>query len=74
MFTGVHPHFGFSCQFVGKKQIIVLGGKDDEDIPNCNARRVTLYDLTNLKWTREYVKDGSPYRVPNAIFEWIGGK
>ncbi|KAF2689565.1 hypothetical protein K458DRAFT_330070 [Lentithecium fluviatile CBS 122367] len=75
VFNGTHPNYGGVCQMVGTKQMLVLGGNNvEEPRPQCDKKyKIFLFELTNLKWTPTYVKDSSPYRVPKAVFEWIGG-
>jgi hypothetical protein len=54
--------------------MLVLGGNDFEKRrSHCKEIKIFLFELTNLKWTPTYVKDGNPYKVLKAVFEWIGG-
>jgi hypothetical protein len=32
-----------------------------------------LYDLTNLKWTWDFVHKDGDFEVPKQVSEWIGG-
>jgi hypothetical protein len=73
IFTGVRPNYGGTCHHVGKKQMLILGGTEGRSI-NCDQTPyVSLYDMTNLKWLRGYDPGDDEYRVPKAVYEWIGG-
>ncbi|KAF2657476.1 hypothetical protein K491DRAFT_691106 [Lophiostoma macrostomum CBS 122681] len=73
VYNGTHPNFGATCHLVGTKQLLLLGGDDQKAREKCEETKITLFDLTNLKWTPNYVKDGAEFRVPKAVYEWIGG-
>jgi len=52
--------------------MLVLGGV--EHVHACDVSPyVALFDMTNLKWLRDYVKEDLEFRVPKAVYEWIGG-
>jgi len=71
VFAGFRPKYGSACQLVGSKQMLVLGGVDGRAC--ANAPYVTLFDMTNLKLVRNFVKDDEAFRVPKAVWESIGG-
>ena len=73
VYNGTRPNFGATCHLVGTKQLLRLGGVDQTPREKCGRTKISLFDLTNLKWTPNYVKDGVDYRVPKAVYEWIGG-
>ncbi|KAH8732638.1 hypothetical protein GQ44DRAFT_667864 [Phaeosphaeriaceae sp. PMI808] len=70
VFAGVRWNHGSTCHLAGNKQLIALGGTT-ETAKSCMY--VALFDLTNLKWLRRFVVDDVPFRVPKAVWEWIGG-
>jgi hypothetical protein len=72
VFSGSRLNYGSACHLAGRKQMLVLGGKDPHT--SCKISPfVALFDLTNLKWMRAYHKDDEAFRVPKAVWEWIGG-
>ncbi|CAO2653807.1 Nn.00g032180.m01.CDS01 [Neocucurbitaria sp. VM-36] len=73
LFAGERPNYGAACHLVGKKQMLVLGGIDEDHTACGAAPYVALFEMTNLKWVRSYVKEDQDFRVPKAIYEWIGG-
>ena len=74
VFAGTRPNYGSTCHLVGKKQMLVLGGIDEVHPTVCEeSPYVALFEMTNLKWLRSYVKEDHEFRVPKAIYEWIGG-
>jgi hypothetical protein len=73
VYTGVRPTYGATCHLVGKKQMLVLGGKGDHPSICAQGNYVWLYDLTNLKWMPGYDLDDAEFRVPKAVWDWIGG-
>lgn len=74
VFAGSRPNYGAICHVVGKKQMLMLGGTDTR-LWACSSSTpyVGLFDMTNLKWLRDYVRDDYDYRVPKAVWERIGG-
>ncbi|PSN63502.1 hypothetical protein BS50DRAFT_649155 [Corynespora cassiicola Philippines] len=73
VYNGAKPNFGSTCHLVGSKQMLVLGGMETRLSGSCTKTKAAFFDLTNLKWTQAFVKDGPPYRVPKAVWEWING-
>jgi hypothetical protein len=73
VFLGVRPNYGASCHYVGHKQMLILGGTDGLPIDCHQAPYVSIFDMTNLKWLRGYDPNDKDYRVPKAVWEWIGG-
>jgi hypothetical protein len=70
VFAGVHPNYGSSCQLVGEKQMLFLGGVWGE----CRTPLyVALFDMTNLRWMFSFTKGDGAFRVPKAVWELIGG-
>lgn len=72
VFSGSRPNYGAACHLVGNKQMIQLGGIDNRT--TCKgAPRVAHYDLSNLKWVKTFDKDDEAFKVPKAVWQWIGG-
>jgi hypothetical protein len=69
---GTRPNYGSACNLAGKKQMLVLGGVERNHACD-GSPYVALFDMTNLKWCRDYVKEDFDFRVPKAVYEWIGG-
>ncbi|KAF2831780.1 hypothetical protein CC86DRAFT_143392 [Ophiobolus disseminans] len=72
VFSGSRSNYGSVCHLVGNKQLLVLGGIDRHAACQ-RSPYVSLFDVTNLKWERSYVKDDEAFRVPKAVSDWIGG-
>jgi hypothetical protein len=72
VFTGARPNYGATCHLVGKKQILVLGGID-QDMVCQGSPYLATFDMTNLKWLGGFVKEDKKFRVPKAVWEGIGG-
>jgi hypothetical protein len=73
VFTGTRPNYGATCQLVGKKQMLMLGGTEGPSSPCDRKDQVWVWDLTNLKWIRSYVKNEDDFRIPKAVSERISG-
>jgi hypothetical protein len=73
VFMGVRTNYGATCYHVGQKQMLVLGGTEGRSNLCSQTPYVSLFDMTNLKWLRGYDPEDKDYRVPKAIWEWIGG-
>ncbi|KAH5134869.1 hypothetical protein HBH69_242490 [Parastagonospora nodorum] len=73
VFTGTRPSYGATCQLVGKKQMLMLGGTEASSSSCDRKDQVWVWDLTNLKWIRSYEKDDDDFRIPKAVWERIGG-
>jgi hypothetical protein len=53
--------------------MLFLGGVDSRSRFCHQAPYVSIFDMTNLKWLRGYDPDDEDYKVPKAVWEWIGG-
>ncbi|KAH3910767.1 hypothetical protein HBI56_188420 [Parastagonospora nodorum] len=72
VFAGARRNYGSTCHLVGKKQMLILGGNDWTKA-NRDPTIVAIYDMTNLKWLTEFLREDYDFRVPKAVWEWIGG-
>ncbi|KAF2795863.1 hypothetical protein K505DRAFT_238999, partial [Melanomma pulvis-pyrius CBS 109.77] len=76
--AGAKPTSGRACQLVGKRQMLAMGGNcnvtSKRDVP-CKPgdNNVVVFEMTTLKWSPLFVKEDKEYRVPRAVYEWIGG-
>lgn len=55
---------GGNCNITSKKDVPCRPGDNN----------VVVFELTTLKWSPLFVKEDKEYRVPRAVYEWIGGE
>lgn len=54
--------------------MFIIGGLDASPRKDCLQPRLWFFDLVTLRYSLDYIRNDTPYQVPEAIFEWIGGK
>jgi len=77
--TGTKPISGRACHLVGNRQMLAMGGNDEIAAKRgvlCarSNNYIVVFEMTTLKWSPLYVKEDKDYRVPRAVYEWIGGE
>ncbi|KAL1883407.1 hypothetical protein Plec18167_002411 [Paecilomyces lecythidis] len=76
VYEGQSPRFGHTCNMVGARQMITIGGSADTDLTNgCDweTKSVAIYDLTALTWGSVYNAYAPKYEVPSLLYQVIGG-
>jgi hypothetical protein len=53
--------------------MLMLGGTEGPSSLCDRKDQVWVWDLTNLKWIRSYVKNDDDFRIPRAVWERISG-
>lgn len=68
--------FYHTCQVVGKRQMLSIGGWDSLDANNGNmsvdpmAQGLEISDLTEMRWSSSYNAEAPPYKTPQVIKDW----
>ncbi|GAD96577.1 cell wall anchored protein [Paecilomyces variotii No. 5] len=76
VYEGQSPRFGHTCNMVGARQMITIGGSANADLLNgCDweTKSVAIYDLTALTWGSVYNAYAPKYEVPSLLYQVIGG-
>ncbi|KAJ9282659.1 hypothetical protein DTO021C3_9277 [Paecilomyces variotii] len=76
IFQGNSPRYGHTCNMVGARQMITIGGANDSDLlRGCDweTKGVAIYDLTALTWGSVYNAFAPKYQVPSLLYQVIGG-
>lgn len=75
-YNSVSPRTGHTCEVVGKRQMIVVGGISaplmspswtDHD-PFYQG--LGIFDLTDLTWASSYNASAAPYVAPKMVKDW----
>ena len=61
-----------SCVTIGEHYALSYGGRKSECDDKGNA--ALLYDLNTLTWTDQFEPNRGTYKVPQKVYEMVGGK
>ncbi|KAI9775133.1 MAG: hypothetical protein M1835_005928 [Candelina submexicana] len=82
VYEGSSPRFGHTCHFVGKRQMITVGGTwvpstaQSLAIPgtcDTQTKGVNVFDLSAATFGSVYNANAAPYEVPAKVISAIGG-
>ncbi|KAJ8114875.1 hypothetical protein ONZ43_g4798 [Nemania bipapillata] len=76
VFDGKSPRWGHTCHVVGQRQMITVGGTNNNNYPtNCDWEYmgVAILDLTDIAWGSIFDRNKPPYQVNTMISNTIGG-
>ena len=71
-----HPRFRHSCNVVGNRQMLSIGGQDPTNIYNNTftadpfLQGLGIFDLTTMQWSDQYNADAEPYETPAVVKAW----
>ena len=81
--TSAHPRTGHSCEQIGPRSMISIGGLDPtvgwhDDNSWTNPwnktdpwnQTLSVFDMTNLSWTGSYDPQAPRYEVPQVVRDW----
>lgn len=77
--TSVHARFNPTCQVIGKRQMVVVGGwgasgdiADQDQRQDPWANGIGIFDLTALKWSQSYDAGAAAYVRSLALSKAVG--
>lgn len=71
-----HPRFRHSCNVVGNRQMLSVGGQDPTNIYNNTftadpfLQGLGIFDLTTMHWSDQYNAKAEPYETPAVVKAW----
>ena len=75
--ASVEPRNHAQCVVVGKRQMLVVGGKNEViNDKDRTPQGLSLFDMTDLTWKRngKYDADAADYKSPQVVRDWYEGK
>lgn len=72
------PRYLHSCAVVGKRQMLVVGGVDENIwnslTPDPWPQGLGIFDMTDLKWKTDYDANAEDYETPSTVRLWYEEK
>ncbi|KAL8652408.1 MAG: hypothetical protein Q9226_004283 [Calogaya cf. arnoldii] len=71
-----HPRVRHTCQVVGNRQMLSIGGHDPTNVYNNTwiadpfSQGLGIFDLTAMQWSDRYNADAEPYETPAVVKAW----
>ncbi|KAL9036718.1 MAG: hypothetical protein Q9180_004135 [Flavoplaca navasiana] len=71
-----YPRFRHSCNVVGNRQMLSIGGQDPTNIYNNTftadpfLQGLGIFDLTTMQWSDQYNAEAEPYETPAVVKAW----
>ena len=75
-YTAQQTRILHTCQVVGNRQLLSVGGHDPNDSKYGYWSRdpwqqgLGIFDLTEMAWTSSYNTNAAPYNTPQVIKDW----
>ncbi|KAL9126010.1 MAG: hypothetical protein Q9217_004874 [Psora testacea] len=74
-YQAAHPRIHHSCNVVGNRQMLSIGGVDSrgfgrQSAPDYLPKGLAIFDLTEMKWKDSYNAGAPPYKSPQVVKTW----
>ncbi|KAL9610097.1 MAG: hypothetical protein Q9167_005176 [Letrouitia subvulpina] len=75
-YTAEKPRYRHTCQIVGKRQMLSIGGLDPREVDQDDttsdpfAQGLGIFDMSRMAWDDHYNAFAEPYTTPEVVKKW----